>query len=45
VQRYAQQLADQERRLAELRDQQNSAQKRKAGLEEELNRLLETASF
>jgi hypothetical protein len=45
VQKYAKQLADQESKLAQLRDQQSVARKQKAVLEAELNRLLETLSF
>lgn len=45
VQRYAKQLADQESRLAALRDQQSAARGKKQALESELNRLIETAAF
>lgn len=45
VQRYAKQLSDQERQLAELREERSGVQSCKAALEGELNRLLETASF
>jgi hypothetical protein len=45
VQRYAKQLAEQEARLAGLRDGQEAARKKKQALESELNRLIETAVF
>ncbi len=45
VQRYAKQLADQESRLAQLRDQQGAARRNKQALESELNRLSEVAAF
>jgi chromosome segregation ATPase len=45
VQTYSRQLADQEARVAQLRDQQSEARKRKAALETELNKLLETLEF
>jgi chromosome segregation ATPase len=45
VQRYAKQLAEQEARLAGLRDGQEAARQKKQALESELNRLIETAVF
>jgi hypothetical protein len=45
VQKYSRQLADQEARVALLRDQQSEARKRKAALETEVNKLLETLEF
>ncbi|MGQ9635006.1 MAG: DUF4139 domain-containing protein [Bryobacteraceae bacterium] len=45
VQQYARQLASQEARLAELRDQEAALRQKKAALESELNSLIEKIEF
>ena len=45
VQKYAKQLADQEGQLATLRDRQSELDRRKAGLQSELNTLIEKVEF
>jgi len=45
VQKYAKQLADQEGQLATLRDRQSELDRRKAGLQSELNTLIEKMEF
>ncbi|MGC9971653.1 MAG: DUF4139 domain-containing protein [Bryobacteraceae bacterium] len=45
VQKYARQLADQETKIASLRDQLSELRKKKAALESELNSLIEKMEF
>jgi hypothetical protein len=45
VQKYARQLASQEGLLASLRDQQREQRRKRAALESELNKLIETTEF